>query len=97
GFLRKSSFIIITFGSAFYYYHKSLKTAVANCHKQPGQLFEKRLLSVDDITSDYDALIKKIHALNPELKIIFTVSPVKYLKDGVTENNLSKATLILAV
>ncbi|MBL7933143.1 MAG: GSCFA domain-containing protein [Bacteroidia bacterium] len=96
-FLKKSALVIITFGSAYYYYHKSLATAVANCHKQPGQLFEKRILSVDEIVTDYSNVIKNLRKLNPNLKVMFTVSPVKYLRDGIIENNLSKSTLILAV
>lgn len=95
-FLKSASYLVITFGSAYYYYHKNLQTAVANCHKQPGSVFEKRLLSASDIVSAYNSMIKNLQKLNPGLKIIFTVSPVKYLKDGLIENNLSKSTLILA-
>jgi hypothetical protein len=95
--IKKTDFLIITFGSAHYYYHTELGTSVANCHKQPGNLFEKRLLKVEEIVKDYSVLIESLQKANPKLKIIFTVSPVKYLRDGVVENNLSKSILILAV
>jgi len=95
--LAQSKFLIITFGTAFVYKHKALGTIVANCHKQPQETFEKQLLEVDEIVKNYSNLIKKIRILNPGIKIIFTVSPVKYLKDGLEANNLSKAVLLLAV
>jgi hypothetical protein len=94
-YVKNGKFLFITFGTAYHYSHKTLKTAIANCHKQPGHLFEKKLLQVGELVAWYTDLIKALHALNPELKIIFTVSPVKYLKDGLVENNLSKATLLL--
>ncbi|WP_317900085.1 GSCFA domain-containing protein [Aurantibacillus circumpalustris] len=96
-FIKKTNVLIITFGSAFVYHHKTLNETVANCHKQASSNFEKRLLEVDEIVKTYVSLISEVKVLNPEIKIIFTVSPVKYLKEGVEENNLSKATLILSI
>ncbi len=95
-YLKGANFLLITFGTAFVYKHKLNNSIVANCHKQPSNEFEKTLLSVNDITSDYLKLISQLKVLNPNIKILFTVSPVKYLKDGVEENSLSKATLLLA-
>lgn len=96
-FLKSAHFLFITFGTAFYYHHKSLNCIVANCHKQSADTFEKRLAKPEEIVQEYERLIKKLNTFNPALKIIFTVSPVKHLKDGVIENNLSKSTLILAL
>lgn len=96
-FLKAAGLLIITFGTAFVYRHKQLNATVANCHKQPGETFEKKLLSVDEIVSSQKEYIRKLQEINPSLPIIFTVSPVKYLKDGVEENSLSKATLLLSV
>lgn len=96
-FLSTTDVLIITFGTAFYYHHIQLKQTVANCHKQPSNYFEKKLLTVQEIVTLYSDLIKALHATNPNLKIIFTVSPVKYLKDGIVENNISKSTLLLSV
>lgn len=95
--LKKADFLIITFGTAFYYYHQQLKACVANCHKQASDIFEKRMSTVEEIVNQFNSIIKQLHQLNPQLKMIFTVSPVKYLKDGLIENNLSKSTLLLSV
>jgi hypothetical protein len=96
-FLKESNYLIITFGTAFVYRHLELQTVVANCHKQPASYFEKQMLTIENIVSSYSKLFKDLPAFNPNLRIIFTVSPVKYLKDGLIENNLSKSTLILAI
>lgn len=95
-FLIKTEVLIITFGSAFVYEHFELGS-VGNCHKQAGTLFTKKLLTVSEIVKEFVMLINEIKSINPSIKIIFTVSPVKYLRDGVVENNLSKSTLLLSV
>ncbi|MBP9069076.1 MAG: GSCFA domain-containing protein [Bacteroidia bacterium] len=95
--LKVTDVLVLTFGTAYTYFHKTQNITVANCHKHPGTIFEKKLLSVEEIVNDYSNLIDKLKSFNPKLKFIFTVSPVKYLKDGVEENNLSKATLLLAI
>ena len=96
-FLKTTNVLIITFGTAFTYWHKQLSHTVANCHKQPATIFDKKLLEVEEIVKTYSTLINDLKTLNPDLKIIFTVSPVKYLKDGIEENNLSKSTLVLGI
>jgi len=96
-FIKNCNILIITFGTAYYYKHLALGSGVANCHKQPGSFFEKKLLPVNNIVNQYSSLVDALSKLNPKLKIIFTVSPVKYLKDGVIENNVSKATLLLSI
>lgn len=96
-FIKTSDFLCITFGSAYYYEHKQLNTVVANCHKQAGTLFEKKLVTVEEIINCYSEILDELKTLNPKIKVLFTVSPVKYLKDGIIENNLSKSTLILSV
>jgi len=95
--LKEAKFLIITFGSAFAYRNIATDKIVANCHKLPQQEFKKELLSVGDIVADYRLLFEELKNFNPQLNIILTVSPVKYLRDGLVENNLSKATLLLAV
>lgn len=95
--LQTVNFLIITFGSAFAYKHKEQHKIVVNCHKLPGSLFEKDLLEANSIISDYNHLIQKLKTFNPQLNILFTVSPVKHLRDGVVENSLSKAILIESV
>ncbi|MBK9283425.1 MAG: GSCFA domain-containing protein [Sphingobacteriaceae bacterium] len=95
-FLKTAKVLIITFGSAFYYKHKELNGVVANCHKQSGALFTKELCSVENIVKQYTGLLTEIKKINPLIQFIFTVSPVKYLKDGLENNALSKSTLLLA-
>ncbi len=96
-YLKNAEWLIITMGSAYGYKHIERQEIVANCHKLPQSNFEKVLLNTDTIIDAYSKLIQDIHQFNPQLKIIFTVSPVKHLRDGVIENSLSKATLILAI
>jgi hypothetical protein len=96
-FLARADYLILTFGTAFIYRHKSFDRVVANCQKQPAVLFEKSLLKIEDIMKIYSSLLSELKKFNQGLKIIFTVSPVKYLKDGVVQNTLSKATLSLAI
>jgi GSCFA family len=95
-FLKNTDWLLITLGSAFVYELEN-KAVVANCHKVPTDKFVKRLLSADEIFADLQTMIKKALACNPSLKIIFTISPVRHLRDGFVENNRSKATLIQAV
>lgn len=95
--LAKADFLLITWGSAFVFELKENRQAVANCHKVPNSNFEKRLLSVQEISTSYHNLFEELIAVNPKLRIVMSVSPVKYTKDGLHENNLSKATLHLAI
>lgn len=94
--LKQAHWLTITFGSAFAYKHVEQTKIVANCHKLPQALFEKTLLKTNDIVNDYNVLLNVLKQFNPALKIIFTVSPVKHLRDGVVENSVSKAILIQA-
>jgi hypothetical protein len=94
--LKESSWLIITLGSAFVYQLSDGHT-VSNCHKVPAKSFTKRLLSVDEVLAGMDMLFYKLSVFNPSLKIIFTISPVRHVKDGLIENNRSKSVLIQAV
>lgn len=101
-FLKEADWIIITLGSSFSYRLTDLannKTGdgVANCHRAPGQWFNKHLLSIDETITMLDNTYHQLLQFNPKLKIIFTVSPVRHIRDGVVENNRSKARLIEAV
>jgi len=95
-FLKTANWLLITLGSAFVYELEN-KNVVANCHKVPTDKFNKRMLSIDEVVNGLQAMIEKALAFNPGLKIIFTISPVRHLRDGFVENNRSKATLIHAV
>lgn len=95
--LRETDLLIITWGTAWVYRHKESGVIVSNCHKIPATAFERFRLSVADIVNEYKTLICKLREINPGLKILFTVSPIRHWKDGAHGNQLSKATLLLAI
>ncbi len=96
-FLKKSNILILTFGSAWIYTLKDTGIVVGNCHKLPGNQFEKRLLVVDEIVQLYTSCFQEIKKLNPSVKIILTISPVRHWKDGFRQNQISKSVLHLSV
>jgi hypothetical protein len=96
-FIRKADWVIITLGSAFQYYLKDTKAPVANNHRAPGQWFEKKLLDIDSIIEALSNSLNSILAVNLKAKFLFTISPVRHIRDGVVDNNRSKARLIEAV
>lgn len=96
-FLNKLQNLIVTFGTARLYRLKQTNSVVANCHKIPAKEFEHQIMSVEEIVEIWSALIEKLLKRNINLKIIFTVSPIRHWKDGAEGNQLSKATLIVAV
>ena len=95
--LKKASHIIITLGTAWVYQHKNTQLTVANCHKVPQKHFNKYLLSVKDASGSISALVNKIKLGNPKASILFTVSPVRHIKDGFVENMQSKSHLLAAI
>ncbi|MDK2977986.1 MAG: hypothetical protein PWP52_700 [Bacteroidales bacterium] len=95
--LRKSKYLVITFGTAWVYKYLRTEKIVSNCHKIPAKEFERGKLGVEDIFVEWAKLINRLNELNKHLKIIFTVSPVRHWKDGAVQNQLSKSTLILAI
>lgn len=96
-FIKESNYILITFGTARVYYLKEDGRPVANCHKIPAKEFDNRLLSVDEIFVEWSVLLNMLSSVNKDLKVIFTVSPVRHWKDGAHENQLSKSVLHLAI
>lgn len=96
-FLKTADWLMITLGSGFQYFLKENNKAVANCHRAPGQWFDKHLLSIATIENALKQTIENLQNFNPNLKIIFTISPVRHIRDGVVDNNRSKARLIEAV
>ncbi|MES1160801.1 MAG: GSCFA domain-containing protein [Bacteroidota bacterium] len=70
---------------------------VANCHRAPAQAFTKHLMTIEEINTVLDNCLYQLFHFNPNLRVIFTVSPVRHIRDGVIENNRSKARLIESV
>lgn len=95
--LVKSSQLFITFGTAWYYTHLALNAPVANCQKLPAACFAKHLATIQEINDEAQTTIDALLHLNPNLQIIFTVSPVRHLRDGIEENFLSKSILRAAI
>jgi hypothetical protein len=95
--LHNAGTLILTFGSAFVYELKETGEVVNNCHKFPASKFNRRLLAVEEIVTCYSKMIEELQSLNPDLKILFTVSPVRHIKDGLIENQRSKSALLLSV
>lgn len=96
-FLKSANYLFITFGTAWAYRHNSTGIIVSNCHKIPSTEFDRFRLTVDEIADEWNDLITELKKFNPNLKIIFTISPIRHLKDGAHENQLSKSVLFLAI
>jgi len=107
-FLKQADWIIVTLGSSFSYQlteqaanaggdPREAGAGVANCHRAPAQWFNKDMMTIDEIILNLDDALQQLFQLNPGLNIIFTVSPVRHIRDGVVDNNRSKARLIEVV
>ena len=88
---------IITLGTSWVYRNNNSNEIVANCHKVPQKEFTKELVSIEENVKCIQNIISLVHSLNPDCNFIFTVSPVRHIKDGFVENNVSKAHLISAI
>ncbi|MCW4469523.1 GSCFA domain-containing protein [Flavobacterium sp. MFBS3-15] len=95
--IKAASHLIITLGTAWVYRSNASGELVANCHKVPQKEFTKELLSVDSIRQSLQNIITLVKDTNPEAHIIFTISPVRHIKDGFVQNQWSKANLITAL
>ena len=95
--IAKSTHFIITLGTSWVYRNIGSKEIVANCHKVPQKQFTKELLSAQQNEESLQNIIALVQSINPNCKLIFTVSPVRHIKDGFMENNVSKAHLLSAV
>ena len=96
-FLREADVLIVTLGTAIIYRLKESGMLVANCHKQPDSLFVRERLSAYDIVDQWQMLLQLLESVNPKMKIIFTVSPIRHKRDGYHVNQVSKGILLQAV
>ncbi len=96
-FLRKTRYLFVTFGTAFCYKFIPRDLIVSNCHKIPNHQFDRMRLDVKKIVTQWNSTIALLKQQCPDMKVIFTVSPVRHLGDGAHENALSKSILLLAV
>jgi hypothetical protein len=96
-YLSTSNYLFLTFGTAWVYNHIKSDNLVANCHKIPQKEFKKSMLGVDEIFDYASKVTNKLKSINPDIAIIYTVSPVRHWADGAHNNNLSKAVLHLSI
>lgn len=96
-FLEQANLLIVTLGTAIIYRLKENGMLVANCHKQPDALFLREQLSAYDIADQWQMLLSLLHSINPKLRVIFTVSPIRHKRDGLHMNQISKGILLQAV
>ena len=96
-FLRGADVLIVTLGTAIIYRLKETGMLVANCHKQPDNLFVRERLNAYDIVDQWQMLLQLLESVNPNLKVIFTVSPIRHKRDGYHVNQISKGILLQAV
>ena len=95
-FLQKADVVFITLGTAFVYFLKSTSDAVSNCHRQDPSLFERRMIPVEESARALESIVADLHRIRADIRIVFTVSPLRHMGDGAHGNSLSKATLLLA-
>ena len=96
-FLREADVLVVTFGTAIIYRLKETGMLVANCHKQLDSLFVREQLSAYDIVDQWQMLLQLLESVNPKLKVIFTVSPIRHKRDGYHVNQISKGILLQAL
>ncbi|MEG2856059.1 GSCFA domain-containing protein [Bacteroides sp.] len=95
--LENTDWLVLTFGTAYVYEQAVSGSVVANCHKLPEKEFTRRALTVDEIVSEYTTLLNGLLSRCKQLKVLFTVSPIRHVRDGMHANQVSKATLLLAI
>ncbi len=88
--------LLLTWGTAWVYEDAETRCVVGNCHKLPDKNFLRRRLSVEEIVAEYTGLLHRLFAHRPQLRVLLTVSPIRHLRDGLHDNQLSKSTLLLA-
>ncbi len=106
-YLKTANWLIITLGTSFSYRlteqvpvpfrRGAVRGAVANNHRTPAGWFNKHLLTIEETTTMLDNCLHQLFQFNSNLKVIFTVSPVRHIRDGIIDNNRSKARLIEVV
>ena len=96
-YLKDCDILFITLGTAFVYYLNQNNQPVANCHKQNPKLFTRRMLTVEQSAQALVNICQNVKQFNPNINIVFTVSPIRHIADGAIDNTLSKSTLLLSI
>lgn len=95
--LHDAQLLTITLGTAIVYRLRSTGEIVSNCHKVPQHEFERKMASVNEMETALHEMLSQLHAFNPQLRVILTVSPIRHIADGLDTNSLSKASLRVAI
>lgn len=95
--IKDVTHVVITLGTSWVYRYVTSDVIVANCHKLQQKHFVKELLSVDVIQHSLEAIVSLVKSVNPTVTFLFTVSPVRHIKDGYIENTQSKSHLLTAI
>ena len=96
-FISNADYLFVTFGTSSVYYQTENKQVVANCHKLPAMSFVRKRIPEEEIVEQWHDFIIQLREINPKIKLIFTISPIRHWKDGAHENQISKSVLFLAV
>jgi hypothetical protein len=104
-FIANADTVFVTLGSAFVYTLKGTGNVAANCHRQDPKMFERQLISVEEVACAIREIVENLHKITAtakntnshEPRIVFTVSPIRHKGDGAHGNNLSKATVLLGI
>jgi GSCFA family len=96
-FLKEANWLIITLGTSYSYRHIEGSMPVANCHRAPAAWFRKHLMTIEETNAALDTMLYKLFQFNKDVNLVFTVSPVRHVRDGIVENNRSKARLLESV
>ncbi len=96
-FLKKAKWLILTLGTSYVYRLTENNQVVANCHKVPAKNFNRQLNTIESNIQAFDLMLYRLFRFNPEIQVMLTVSPVRHIKDGIVENNRSKARLLETV
>lgn len=93
----QTEWLILTFGTAYVYRQGESGAVVANCHQLPERSFTRKRLTVEEVVERYQLLLTAWFERSPKLRVLLTVSPIRHARDGMHANQLSKATLLLAI
>lgn len=96
-YLKEATHVVITPGTSWFYRQIKNDMPVANCHKLPQLNFKKEISKVTEIEDALNSILTQVHDLNPKAQVIFTISPVRHIRDGLVENQLSKSILFVAL
>lgn len=95
--IENARYVFITLGTNVVYRHKQLDAVVCNCHRVPQQAFVEERIPLHECTESLLRTVKSLLEINPDIRLIFTVSPYRYAKYGYHGSQLSKSVLLLAV